>query len=586
MILQSLVQQYEVLVEKGKVPKQGWCTAKVSHALDLRLDGSIRGIYYLKETVERGKKTVEIPRQMNVPAMVSRSSGISANFMCDNAKYILGIDKDGTNERTLECFTATKDKHLSILEGVDSEAATAVKAFFTNWTPSKAKEIPAISEYWDELNAGSNIVFRVNGKPAHEDGQIVKAWDNYSQTSENAVEGTCLVTGTRTEIARIHTAIKGVDGAQSSGAALVSFNAPSFESYGKEQSYNAPVGKYAMFAYTTALNYLLSQKEHVKHIGDITVVFWAEDASVECQDLFMAASDPTVDNQELVKGVFDNLQKGRAIDVDAVEESINLNQKFYILGLSPNAARLAVRFFYVDQFGNILKHIKEHYDRVNIVRPAKDEMEYLGIWRLLQETVNKKSRDKKPQELVAGRVFESILSGGRYPESLFSSVLGRIRAEQDDKDSHIYKITRGRAAIIKAYLIRNTMCFQGKEDKMVKLDETCDDVAYVLGREFAVLEAIQEDANPGINSTIKDRYFNSACSTPLVVFPTLFRLKNSHTRKLSDGARIYYEKMLTELQGMLPASGYPARLTMKEQGKFIIGYYHQTQKRFEKKEDK
>ena len=392
-------------------------------------------------------------------------------------------------------------------------------------------------------------------------------------------------TGKQTEIARIHTVIKGVRGAQSSGAALVSFNASAFESYEKEQSYNAPVGKYAMFAYTTALNYLLTQSKYVKLLGDTTVVYWSEDADIECKDLFLAASEPTTDNQELLDGVFSNLEKGYAVDVDSVYKNINLNQRFYILGIAPNAARLSVRFFYTDEFGKILQHLKEHYDRMEVVRPAKDTIHYMGIWRMLQETVNKKSKDKSPQAGMAGRTFSAILSGGRYPESMYFAVLERIRAEQDDSDAHSYKITRGRAGIIKAYLIRNTKSLQGREGLFVALNEACNDVAYVLGREFSVLEDIQQTANPGINATIKDRYFNSACATPAVIFPVLYKLKNSHVRKLSVGNAIYFEKILTSLQAKLPAEGLPLRLTLEQQGKFILGYYHQTQKRYEKKGD-
>ena len=166
---------------------------------------------------------------------------------------------------------------------------------------------------------------------------------------------------------------------------------------------------------------------------------------------------------------------------------------------------------------------------------------------------------------------------------MYFAVLERIRAEQDDSDAHSYKITRGRAGIIKAYLIRNTKSLQGREELFVALNEACNDVAYVLGREFSVLEDIQQTANPGINATIKDRYFNSACATPAVIFPVLYKLKNSHVRKLSVGNAIYFEKILTSLQAKLPAEGLPLRLTLEQQGKFILGYYHQTQKRYEKK---
>ena len=236
----------------------------------------------------------------------------------------------------------------------------------------------------------------------------------------------------------------------------------------------------------------------------------------------------------------------------------------------------------MDSFGKILQHLKEHYDRLAIVRPSYDELEYLGIWRMLWETVNQKASDKKPPAGMAGRTFEAILSGGRYPESLYTSVLSRIRADQDDQK----KISRGRAAIIKAYLLRNRRNLGMEGENFVGLNEECKEIAYVLGREFAVLEAIQEEANPSINATIRDRYFNSACATPGIIFPLLFKLKNSHVRKMAEGKKIYYERILTNLQGMISVSGIPKTLSTEQQGMFILGYYHQVQKRFEKKEEK
>lgn len=586
MILQSLTGYYEQLAEKGVVSRPGWCSAKVSFALNLRSDGSIAGIIPLKETEKRGKKTVEVPQKLIIPELTARSSGIKANFLCDNSKYMLGVDANGAGKRNLECFMAAKKKHLEILEGLSGGRASAVRAFFEVWDPEKARENQEINEKWEELAAGGNIVFYVDEKYVHEDPDVKHRWEQIYMEEEEGEEGICLVTGKKTRIARIHNPIKGVPGAQSSGAALVSFNAPAFESFEKTQSNNAPVGNYAVFAYTTALNYLLSQKKYVKQIGDTTVVYWAEDAKPVCQDLFLAASEPTIDNQELVKGVFEDLEKGRMVEVSEVEENINLEQKFYILGLSPNAARLSVRFFYTDSLGAILRHIKEHYDRMEIVRRATDGMEYLGIWRMLQETINQKMKDKKPHAGMAGRTFEAVLSGGRYPESLYSAVLSRIRAEQDDKDAHSYKITRGRAAIIKAYLLRNRQELNMKGEDFVELNEECRDIAYVLGREFSVLEAIQEEASNAINATIKDRYFNSACATPALIFPVLFKLKNSHIRKLPEGRKYYYERELTRLQGMIPSDGVPKMLSLEQQGQFILGYYHQQQKRFEKKEEK
>lgn len=582
MILQALVKHYETLANQEKVAKQGWCQAKVSYALDIDAEGNLLGVISVKQEVERGKKTVWVPQMIEVPEMVSRSSGISANFLCDNSKYILGIDKDGTGKRIMECFQAAKEKHCGLLASADSEAAVAVKNFFQKWDPAQAKENAEVLEKWEDITAGGNLIFYVGMNYAQDEQEIRDIWEESLQADGEGAREICLVTGDKTEISRIHTAIKGVQGAQSSGAALVSFNAPSFESYGKEQSYNAPVGKYAMFAYTTALNYLLAQREYVFMLGDTTIVFWAEDGEEMYQRLFIDSMEPTEDNQEVLKGVFSNLQEGRSIDIEGIQ--INPDQRFYILGLAPNAARLSVRFFYQNNFGSILSNLQVHYDEMKIVRPSWDGQEFLGVWRMLMETVNQKSKDKKPQSNMAASVFEAILSGKRYPESLYSNVMIRIRAEQG-------RITRGRAAIIRACLIRNHEKQWVKEGEFVGLNEQCKDVAYVLGREFAVLEAIQEDANPGINATIKDRYFNSACATPASVFPILQKLKNSHIRKLETGKKIYYEKMLTELQGKIEvgnveSSALPRRLSLEEQGMFILGYYHQVQKRYEKKEEK
>lgn len=575
MILQALVKYYETLLKEGKAAPQGWCQAKVGFALNLNSDGSLKSVISLKEQVERGKKTVWVSSSRKVPQMVARSSGVSANFLCDNSKYMLGIDAEGTGNRVRECFEAAKDKHLKILENANGEIAVAVKKFFLLWKPENAKENEKLQEVWEEITDGCNMIFTMNLDEAQNDDEISQVWQKAFCEKEEKQKGRCLVTGECEEIERIHSTIKGVQGAQSSGAALVSFNAPAFESYGKEQSYNAPVGKYAAFAYTTALNYLLAQKDHVFQFGDTTIVFWAENGEEVYQDVFGWSLEPQKDNQEIVRNVFQNLKEHRAIDIEGIQ--LDGNQKFNILGLSPNAARLSVRFFYEDSFGNILKNIAKHYHRMNIVKPSWEKGEFIGIGAMLYETVNLKSKDKKPTPSLPGAVLRAVLTNSRYPENLYSNVLIRIRAEQG-------KITRGRAAIIKAYMIQNHHL--QKEEEFVGLNTETNDTAYVLGRIFAVLEAVQEEANPGINTTIRDRYFNAACATPESVFPILMKLKNSHIRKIErqkEWRKISYEKLFAELKGKIEY--YPKRLTLEEQGRFILGYYHQVQKRYQKKEE-
>ncbi|MCB5713802.1 type I-C CRISPR-associated protein Cas8c/Csd1 [Lactonifactor longoviformis] len=266
---------------------------------------------------------------------------------------------------------------MEILEPVENEIAAAVKAFFEHWNPEEALTSPALVPMKEEILAGGNLLFYVDGVYPQEDFEIKERWKEYLKDSSKAPDGLCMVTGRHSEIARTHGTIKGVQGAQSSGAALVSFNATAFESYGKEQSYNAPVGTYAAFAYTTALNYLLRNRKYFCTIGDTTVVYWAENGLEEYQNVFSAVSEPSVDNQEIVAGVFQNLSSGKAVDVEGITTKLQMSQKFFILGLAPNAARIAVRFFYQDSFGNILQHLQQHYRRMEIVKPLTDTMENL-----------------------------------------------------------------------------------------------------------------------------------------------------------------------------------------------------------------
>ena len=516
-----------------------------------------------------------------VPQMVTRSSGVLPNFLCDNSKYMLGFDKDGSSKRVLECFQAAKEKHLELLEQAEGEMAASIKAFFETWNPEKEEEKLKESEIWEALTDGGNLIFYMNGCEAQEDEEIKELWNekqNSCDGEEGGNTGICLVTGKKAEISRIHRTIKGVPGAQSSGAALVSFNAPAFESYGKEQSYNAPVGKYAEFAYTTALNYLLSQRNYTFQLGDTMVVYWAENGQKAYQDVFSFALVPTVDNRETIREIFDCIKKDQPIKVDDIE--MDSEQRFYILGLAPNAARLSVRFFYQDSFGKILEHISEHYERMKIVQPSWETREYMSIRDMLMETVNQNSRDKSPIPNMAAMVMQAVLSGGRYPASLYTDTLIRIRADQGER-----KLSWGRTAILKAYLIRNTNWKEGVN--YMGLNKENSEQPYLLGRLFAVLEFIQKDTNPGIKATIRDRYFNSACATPASVFPILIKLMNSHIKKLERdnlGAKISYENQLTEIMGKLDE--FPRRLTLEEQGKFDLGYYHQVQDKYTKREDR
>ena len=385
----------------------------------------------------------------------------------------------------------------------------------------------------------------------------------------------CLVTGELVVPEDVHPAIKRVYGAQSSGAALVSFNGDAFCSYGRVQNQNAPVGRYAAFTYTAALNRLLSDSNHCRRMGDTTVVFWAEDAEPQYQDFFGLAIDGgNVVTDDDLRSVMNALAPGRVCDWNALP--LHPNNRFYVLGLAPNAARLSVRFFLQNDFGAFVRHFKEHFDRLEIVRWKNDKETELPLWKLLRETVNQNSRDKTPSPQMAGDVLRSIFSGGRYPATLYQSTMLRLLAE--------HNVSRGKAAIIKAYLLRNSRNEKNKEALTVELNDQTTYLPYLLGRLFAVLENIQSAANPGINTAIKDKYLTSACETPSVVFPTLLKLAEKHLRKINGGTKGDCEKQLRELTGKITES-FPKHLNLDDQGIFMLGYYHQPQERCGKKKN-
>lgn len=583
MILQALTAYYEALLAQGKLSAPGWTDAfPVSYELEIGNDGTLIDVIDCRESVLRGKKTALAPRQMRVPTHVKRSSGVAANFLCDNATYLLGADEKGKPERARQCFAACAALHHALLDAVDNPAARAVLSFFDTWRPEQAATHPLLAQRWKDIAGSANLVFTYDDggsrRPVTELPAFQDAWQqHYQHDDPDAAHAQCLITGQDAPIALTHPSIKGVRDAQPTGAALVSFNGPAFCSYGHEQNANAPVSAYAAFAYTTALNTLLADQNHRQLLGDTTVVCWAENASSACAGLGMAALFGAPKNSGIQEEDISRALAQLAVGQDCtwLDEQLQPEQHVYFLGLAPNAARLSVRFFLRDSVQDFARHIRTHEQALEIVRPSFDERTRLSVWALAQETVNQKAQKSSPTPQLAGDLLRAVLTGSRYPATLLNGVTLRIRAEQD--------ITRGRAAILKAYYTRNKSALCPEEVLTVELNEQSNYTPYVLGRLFAVLEDVQSAANPGLNATIKDHYFNSACATPAVVFPTLLKLAQKHLQKLSTGSGIYFNRQITNLIGRLDAP-FPARMTLPEQGTFEIGYYHQTQKRYEKKQ--
>lgn len=594
MILQSLVRYYEILAadpESG-VARPGYCQARVSFAANISPEGELLALIPCKISRQQGKKTVEAPQRMLVPEQAKRAVNIEANFLCENAGYFFGLDTKGKPERTKQCFEAFCRLHQELLEGIDVPEAQAILAFLNGWDPSKAAEHPVLTDYVDQLNTGALIVFRLNGgRFAHAVAEIRAAWEARQSSVQGQLQSQCLVCGKELPISRLHPSIKGVAGAPSMGVSIVSFNAPAYESYGKEkaQGLNAPVSTYATFAYTTALNHLLSDSVHRQTVGDTTIAYWAESQEhKQYQDLFAGFENPPLPSAKAEEGAVRDVETERMLEAmfqkiacalpasDAL--TLNPSVRFCILGVSPNSARLAVRFFLQDSFGAFIDRIGRHYADMQLVH-APFEPAYIPLWMLLSETVPPTSRDKKPSPLLSGAVPRAILTGTAYPEALYSSVLLRIRAEQD--------ISYGKASIVKACLLRKLKKSSDREVLTVALNEESNNKAYLLGRLFSILEKTQQDATPDINSTIKDRYFTSACATPGAVFPLLLRLSNHHIAKSKYGAQSSYmiKKILDRLD--VENAPFPAHLPLEDQGLFILGYYHQNKAKYQanKKEE-
>ena len=583
MILQSLVSCYEQLQQSGKIESPGWQQAKVSYGIRLDKEGNLKGIVPLLEERTVGKKKTMVPRIMNLPAQNKRTSGIASNFLCDNVAYLFGIDAKGKPDRARACFEDSRQMHLNLLEGLASDTAKALISYFEKWNPETAEQNEFIQPLLKELST-ANLVFLVNNEFAHEDPAIRKKWQSkYDQGSEGTDKAQCLVTGEYLPVAILHPSIRGIQGAQASGASIVSFNADAFTSYGHdgEQGKNAPVSTSAAFAYGAALNYLLSQRNHTMRLGDTTIVFWAEgddDGYVDLMQVCMGGEENTLTDDEL-KSIMTNLSRGLAVEWK--DQTIRPENQFYLLGLAPNAARLSIRFFLNNSFGYFVSNVAKFQKELEIIRPSFEKEEMIPLWKVLRETVNPNAKDKTPLPQMAGNMTSAILMGTPFPMTFYNQIQIRIRAEN--------AINRSKAASIKAFLLRNTNINntpeQSEEVIQVSLNTETNNEPYVLGRLFAVLEMIQKKANPNINTTIRDRYFSSACTTPALVFPSLLNLAQAHLKKLGDKDSKYFNRLIGEIIGKLGET-YPKQLSVYDQGAYQIGYYQQVQDFYTKKEDK
>lgn len=573
-VLQALDRYYDRMAERGEAEAPGYSREKISFAIVLSAEGVPVQCLDLRQ--QSGKKLV--PKLLEVPAAVKRTAGISPNLFWDKSAYVLGRT-EGAARRTAEEHAAFLARHAAVLADEQDQGLVALRQFLAGWAPDRFDAPPFVPEMLD-----ANLVFRLDGelgfihqRPAAH--RIVAA-----QSSGEGTQGFCLVAGTMAPIQRLHPSIKGVEGAQSAGAALVSFNLDAFKSYGKEQGDNAPTSQTAAFRYGAALNRMLdrgSANRVPRPIGDATVVFWAdasgvgEDAATAAEHLFGSWFAPPpeppnpieADLAEAVKlrDALREVAAGRP--VHELDPQLKEGVRFHVLGLAPNAARLSVRFWLSDSFAAFAQRLARHHADLAL-DPLPWRAKPPAVQRLLAKTTAFDEKFNNIPPLLAGEVTRAILSGTPYPRTLLAAAVIRLRAGDDAG-------TGWHAAAIRAVLAR----LEREETPPVSLDRNNDNPAYNLGRMFAMMEIAQRMALGRVNASIRDRYFGAASATPAAVFPLLLRGVQNHLSKLRKAGKGGWIEMEMNAIAEQLAPDLPRSLRLEDQGRFAIGYYHQRRTR-------
>lgn len=569
-ILASLVRAYERLPD---APSIGYSAEKIGFLVSLNVDGSVAHVVDLR-TGEGKKKTAPL---MMVPQSVKRTVAIAPNFLWDKTSYVLSVTA-GDGKRLTEEHAAFVARNLKGLEGQTDEGLLAFVRFLQAWSPDRF-----VAPLWPEEMKDQNVAFcleveRLDRIMLHDRPAAKAAWERLSNADGKDIRP-CLVTGEAGPVARLHPSIKGVWGGQSSGGSIVSFNLDAFSSYGHEQGDNAQVSELAAFKYTTTLNrYLASGSGHRIQIGDASTVFWADasDAALagEAESIFVQMMDPDEKEAAKVREIAGKLTQIRdGLPLAEIEPKLN-NVRFHVLGLAPNAARISIRFYYEDSFGALTQNYQRYLQDMALEPGPKDQ--YPPLWRYLVELAVLGKRENIPPNL-AGEWLRAILTGNRYPMTLLSTVLLRIRSDGE--------IGPLRVAILRALLVRN---FELKKEAPVALDLENTNRGYLLGRLFAVYERAQLAALGDVNASIKDKFYGSASAQPRKVFSVLNSGSANHLSKLakkSPGYKVVLEQTISAiLDRMQPSSDpFPAFLSTEEQALFGLGYYHQRNEFFRKK---
>ena len=553
MIFQSLINLYDRL--QDEMPPYGFSKEDIGFVVTIDREGNMVGQpedlrKKITSTSYRYKDSiVPYTNQVNVRAS---NAAQTANFMVDKADFIFGWSGSAAKNVHHESFKKLIDE---VCEWSSDEGIDAVKSFLVRWNPEKSVNI----DDWKEICGahGKWIAFQLAGDRGfvHERPDVKRVWSAYVNKQEFP-KGICFVDGEVHDIQSQYAQFK-----FGSGASLVSFNEVAYESYGKKKGENAPISVEAEFKSSAALKYLFRSRRQRIRIGDATTVFWAQRAS-PVETLFGQVLDPTTGNGDSIIKVQQFLKTLRKGELPAEIER-DKDIQFYILGFSLNKARLALRFWYFCSVSDLMARIRDHFDNLEIEH-SDNEIPYPGVWHLLKET----ARDTKGiSPVLGGALARSILTGERYPQSLFQGVINRIRAD--------HRIVYLRASILKAVLQRNY-----KREVPMSLDTERREAPYLLGRLFAILEKAQLDALGKINATIKDRFFSAASATPASVFPRLLRLSQHHIEKAANG--YISDRRIAEIMDHI--NEFPTHINLQDQGLFAIAYYHQKNALYRKQE--
>lgn len=589
MLIKALCDYYDLLASQGKVNKDGYSTVGLSYLVALTPDGQIADIIdiRIKKEIPAKKDTVKIvynPLPVALP-LRTQKPGIDLNIIEHRSLYIFGLNydkstgtftpNDATNKakKSHEMFVSG---NLAFIENLSSPIIDAYRNFLSNWKPEDETENPCLTALGNAYS-GAYYGFCLDGRPdirLNEDKQLLEKWESglSQQTETDAI---CAITGESCKTAKTHNKLKGLMGGQASGCVLVGCNNDSECSYNKEQGYNSGISEAAMKKYTEAFNYLTSSRTHKTLIDDTTVIFFAlSDKDDEYSDLFCEeAFGLGIDRDDTEKGLKRILEDARLAVLNGQKLSfpaeIDDDVRFIIAGLKPNSSRVSVKFIYNTKFGTLLKNMAQHSADISILGMTKTP----NIYQIKRELISPKSKNEKVDPAMAAKLMQAIINGYTYPSSLLATVIRRVKTDSDEENNSFIKLNSTRAGIIKACVNRKERLEGKKEELTLALDKQNTNAAYLCGRLFALLEKAQQDASSGpLNRTIKDAYFSSACSTPAVILTKLLKLGQYHISKGKYG--YYWQGQIGEVMSLLGGE-LPQTLSLTDQGKFIIGYYHQ-----------